>query len=168
MRGERARTAVGDQPRFRPWAALPGRPELLTSSVERCRGRPGRLLRPAEPACTTWSEKTRVAGTGEPAPGKAVPPGAGLRHARSRVPGPVSCGTLGRRAPAVARTPLHKPFATAPDNSPHRLTNIFLRWSELGLNPSRLALVTARRSPTSPQMTTSAASSQLKLAYRVQ
>jgi hypothetical protein len=41
-----------------------------------------------------------------------------------------------RRSPAVARTPLHSPFAMASENSPHRLTNIFLRWSEQVLRGS--------------------------------
>ena len=44
-------------------------------------------------------------------------------------PGAVSCGTPGRRAPAVARTPLHKTIRNGTRNSPHRLTKIFLRWS---------------------------------------
>ena len=49
---------------------------------------------------------------------------------RSQIPGAVSCRTLGRRAPAVARTPLHKPFAMAPETLWHLLTNFFLRWCQ--------------------------------------
>ena len=45
MRGERARMAVGDNPADNPGQLSPGRPELLTNSVERCRGRPARITR---------------------------------------------------------------------------------------------------------------------------
>jgi len=89
----------------------------------------------AEPACTTWSEKTQARAPGT-APGVAVLPGAELRHARSQIPGAVSCRTLGRRAPAAARTPLHKPFAMAPETLWHLLTNFFLRWCQRTLGTS--------------------------------
>ena len=69
----------------------------------------------------------------EPRQGVAVLPGAELRHARSQIPGAVSCRTLGRRAPAAARTPLHKPFAMAPETLWHLLTNFFLRWCKTAI-----------------------------------
>ena len=46
--------ASGTNPVRHPGQLSPGRPELLTSSVERCRSRPARTHRGrAEPACTT-------------------------------------------------------------------------------------------------------------------
>jgi hypothetical protein len=107
------------------WSFSPARLNAVGAGPAAPRGR-------AEPACTTWSEKTPGGGHPEPAPGVAVLPGAELRHARSHIPGAVSCRTLGRRAPAVARTPLHKPFAMAPETLWHLLTNFFLRWCQAG------------------------------------
>jgi len=43
----------GINPAGNPGQLSPGRPELLTSSVERCRGMPARIRGQAEPACTT-------------------------------------------------------------------------------------------------------------------
>jgi len=65
----------------------------------------GRLPRPAEPACTTWSEKTRVAGTPDPRQERPNLSGAGLRHARSQVPAAASCRTPGRRPPSRSKNP---------------------------------------------------------------
>src|SRR5580658_1774745 len=60
--------AVGDQPRLTPWAALPGRLELLTSSVERCRSRRGRIMR-ARRARLHYVERE------DPGDGHPQPPG---------------------------------------------------------------------------------------------
>ena len=49
---EPAKTS-GTNPAGNPGQLSPGRPELLTSSVERCRGKPARIRGQAEPACTT-------------------------------------------------------------------------------------------------------------------
>jgi hypothetical protein len=45
--------ASGTNPAGNPGQLFPGRPELLTRSVERCRGRPTRIRGHAVPACTT-------------------------------------------------------------------------------------------------------------------
>ncbi len=51
--GERARLSVGVNPASHPGQLSPGRPELLTSSVERCRGRPARIMRAGRARLTT-------------------------------------------------------------------------------------------------------------------
>ncbi len=75
MRGERARIRPEDHLADNPGQLSPGRPDLLTSPVERCRSRPARTRGRAQPACTTQGEKTRVTGTAT-APQNGHRPGA--------------------------------------------------------------------------------------------
>jgi hypothetical protein len=127
----------GTSPGRNPGQLSPGRLELLTSSAERCRARPGRLPRPrAEPACTTWSEKTQAAGTPNRA-GEGRHPGTGLRHARSQHPGAARSQTAARRAPPVARTPLHKAIRNGTRNSPAPLDKTLLTLVSCGIYPYR-------------------------------
>src|SRR5262249_22654051 len=78
----------------------------------------------AETACTTWSEKTRVTGTRN-----RTREDRPSRRGTSACPQPgPSPPVPGRGAPDVARTPVHKPFAIAPETLRRRLTNLYLRW----------------------------------------
>src|SRR5216684_6302011 len=143
--------ASGTNPACHPGQLSPGRPDLLTSSVERCRGRPAReLRRPAEPACTTWSEKTRVTGTrnrpAERSPsrrGTSACPQPGRRRPRTHA-------SQAAPAPAVAKT--HSSEATSRNHQktlPNHLTDSLLRWCytfnavgiELGYRYERGAVV---------------------------
>ena len=120
---------VGDQPRAQTLGSSP--PVAWSFS-------PARLNAVgAGPAASRGPRRARLhyveredPGGGHPnrAGDATVLPGAALRHARSQAPGAVSCGTRARQAPAVARTPFHKPVRNGTRNSPAPLDNFFLRW----------------------------------------
>src|SRR5271170_1321747 len=122
QRGGRARMIDGDQPRDPPWAALPGPPGLLTSPVERCRGRP--------PAHAAGTGRARLSYVGREDPGDQHPPpaaqhspsAAGRQHARSR---PRPANPPGTTTPAVAKTPDQDQI---PGNPPEPLDKHLLRW----------------------------------------
>ena len=129
-----ARMAVGDQPRLTPWAALPPlarsfSPARLNAAGE---GPPPQLAAPGRPRLHYAEREDPGGGHPEPRPQKAVLAGAELWHARSQDSGAVNFESGARRAPTVARTPVHKPFAMAPKLSLHCLTNRFLRWCQRG------------------------------------
>src|SRR5882672_991154 len=118
----------GTSPGRNPGQLSPGRLELLTSSVERCRGRPGRLPRPGRARLHYVEREDPGAGAPGTALGRPLSPARDFSMPAARTPGAARCETAARRTPAVARTPLHEPFAMAPETLQHRLTELFLRW----------------------------------------
>ena len=102
-----------------PGQLSPGRPELLTSSVERCRGRPARTSR-AGRARLHYVER------GDPGDGPRNRPQTSIaRHGTS------ACASQASR-PADPRQPKQNPVriraAIAHQFSCYRLTDFFLRW----------------------------------------
>jgi len=126
MRGERARIRPEDHLADNPGQLSPGRPDLLTSPVERCRSRPARTPGRAEPACTTWGEKTRVTGTAT-APRNGHRPGAEFPMPRiRRTPAPAGASrsktpdqNLFTRTTTNTPEPLDTPLLTLVISSPH-------------------------------------------------
>ena len=112
MRGERARIRPEDHLADNPGQLSPGRPDLLTSPVERCRSRPARTRGRAEPACTTQGEKTRVTAP-QPRRGTATGPAR-----NSPCPYPANARpSRGQRS----KTPDQNLFTTTTGNSPEPL-----------------------------------------------
>ena len=109
-----------------PGQLSPGRPELLTSSVERCRGRPSRpsplALRRARSPRPPGTRATHHPGTSIPARVGASMPANGPSHPQPP-PGP------GPQAPAVATPAQASPLKQDQQRNPqYRLTHVLLRW----------------------------------------
>ena len=117
--------ASGTNPVRHPGQLSPGRPELLTSSVERCRGRPARATR-AGRARLHYVERE------DPGDGHPQPPAARPSSRRGTPACPRRPHTRASQAtpePAVART--HSSEASSQNHQetlPNRLTDSLLRW----------------------------------------
>ena len=121
-------------PGLNPGQLSPGRPELLTSSVERCRGRPGRLRGPRRARLHYVEREDPGSGHPNRAGDVTVLPGAALRHARGHAVRRGQLRNPGALAPAVARTPYHKPVRNGSRPLSVELDNFFLRWFGSGIS----------------------------------